>query len=81
MDMAAIMIRRIRRGDSPFKPDREHLHHIFQRLGLGPRKTLVAICTIALAFASFGIYGENTNLPEVVMFSLFILCLWDMQPC
>ncbi|MFW1331741.1 undecaprenyl-phosphate alpha-N-acetylglucosaminyl 1-phosphate transferase, partial [Vibrio parahaemolyticus] len=35
MDMTAIMIRRVRRGDSPFKPDREHLHHIFQRLGLG----------------------------------------------
>lgn len=74
MDMAAIMIRRVRRGDSPFKPDREHLHHIFQRLGLGPRKTLVAICTIALIFASFGIYGENANLPEVVMFALFIAC-------
>ncbi|WP_061007834.1 UDP-N-acetylglucosamine--undecaprenyl-phosphate N-acetylglucosaminephosphotransferase [Vibrio sp. CUB2] len=74
MDMAAIMIRRVRRGNSPFKPDREHLHHIFQRLGLGPRQTLVAICTIALAFASFGIYGESSNLPEVVMFALFIGC-------
>ena len=74
MDMAAIMIRRIRRGDSPFKPDREHLHHIFQRLGLGPRQTLAAICTIALAFAAFGIYGETANLPEVLMFGLYILC-------
>lgn len=74
MDMAAIMIRRVRRGDSPFKPDREHLHHIFQRLGLGPRQTLVAICTIALAFAAFGIYGENANLPEVMMFGLFVGC-------
>ena len=26
MDMAAIMFRRVRRGVSPFKPDREHLH-------------------------------------------------------
>lgn len=76
MDMTAIMIRRVRRGDSPFKPDREHLHHIFQRLGLGPRQTLVVICTIALAFASFGIYGETTNVPEVVMFGLFIACFF-----
>ncbi|EMW0562753.1 TPA: UDP-N-acetylglucosamine--undecaprenyl-phosphate N-acetylglucosaminephosphotransferase [Vibrio parahaemolyticus] len=74
MDMAAIMIRRIRRGDSPFKPDREHLHHIFQRLGLGPRQTLIAICTIALSFAAFGIYGEITDLPEVLMFGAFITC-------
>ncbi|CAE6881681.1 Catalyzes the transfer of the GlcNAc-1-phosphate moiety from UDP-GlcNAc onto the carrier lipid undecaprenyl phosphate (C55-P) [Vibrio sp. B1FLJ16] len=74
MDMAAIMIRRIRRGDSPFKPDREHLHHIFQRLGLGPRQTLAAICLIAAMYASFGIYGEATKIPEVVMFGLFIGC-------
>ncbi|WP_340700065.1 UDP-N-acetylglucosamine--undecaprenyl-phosphate N-acetylglucosaminephosphotransferase [Vibrio harveyi] len=74
MDMAAIMIRRIRRGDSPFKPDREHLHHIFQRLGLGPKQTLVAICFIANLYAGFGIYGEATNISEVTMFVLFISC-------
>ncbi|MFH4691406.1 UDP-N-acetylglucosamine--undecaprenyl-phosphate N-acetylglucosaminephosphotransferase [Vibrio alginolyticus] len=74
MDMAAIMIRRIRRGDSPFKPDREHLHHIFQRLGLGPKQTLIAICLIASVYASFGIYGETTKISEAIMFSLFITC-------
>lgn len=37
MDMAAIMIRRIRKGNSPFKPDRKHLHHIFLRAGLTSR--------------------------------------------
>ncbi|CCN47631.1 UDP-GlcNAc:undecaprenylphosphate GlcNAc-1-phosphate transferase [Vibrio nigripulchritudo MADA3029] len=72
MDMAAIMIRRIRRGHSPFKPDREHLHHIFQRLGLGPKQTLTIICIIATIFAGIGIYGEIKNIPEVIMFSLFI---------
>lgn len=72
MDMAAIMIRRVRRGDSPFKPDREHLHHIFQRLGLSSRQTLLTICTFASLFAGFGIYGEMTKIPEPVMFYLFI---------
>ncbi|ENP8446630.1 UDP-N-acetylglucosamine--undecaprenyl-phosphate N-acetylglucosaminephosphotransferase [Vibrio sp. Vb0877] len=74
MDMAAIMIRRIRRGDSPFKPDREHLHHIFQRLGLGPKQTLVAICFIASLCAGFGIYGELAGISEAVMFYSFIAC-------
>lgn len=74
MDMAAIMIRRIKRGDSPFKPDREHLHHIFQRLGLGPRQTLAAICLIATLYAGFGIYGEMTKMSEAVMFYTFIAC-------
>ncbi|MBL4240365.1 UDP-N-acetylglucosamine--undecaprenyl-phosphate N-acetylglucosaminephosphotransferase [Vibrio fluvialis] len=74
MDMAAIMIRRIRRGDSPFKPDREHLHHIFQRLGLSSFQTLFAICFIAAVYASIGIYSEIREVPEYIMFYTFILC-------
>ncbi|WP_211294048.1 UDP-N-acetylglucosamine--undecaprenyl-phosphate N-acetylglucosaminephosphotransferase [Vibrio gangliei] len=72
MDMAAIMIRRIRRGDSPFKPDREHLHHIFQRLGLSPTQTLLAICGLAALFAGFGFYGEVMQISEAVMFYAFL---------
>ncbi|MCW8328256.1 UDP-N-acetylglucosamine--undecaprenyl-phosphate N-acetylglucosaminephosphotransferase [Photobacterium sp. SDRW27] len=76
MDMAAIMIRRVRRGDSPFKPDREHLHHIFQRMGFNSVQTLIAICSIATAFAAFGIYGEFIEIPEYLMFWLFIICFF-----
>lgn len=74
MDMAAIMIRRIRRGDSPFKPDREHLHHIFQRMGLSSKQTLVTICGIATLYAAFGIYGEMAGISEAAMFYTFIAC-------
>ncbi|MHC0046078.1 UDP-N-acetylglucosamine--undecaprenyl-phosphate N-acetylglucosaminephosphotransferase [Vibrio campbellii] len=74
MDMAAIMIRRVRRGDSPFKPDREHLHHIFQRMGLSSKQTLVAICGIATLYAAFGIYGEMAGISEAIMFYTFIGC-------
>lgn len=74
MDMAAIMIRRIRRGDSPFKPDREHLHHICQRLGLSSKQTLCVICLIATLFAAFGIYGEAAKLSEAFMFYSFMGC-------
>ncbi len=74
MDMAAIMFRRIRRGDSPFKPDREHLHHIFQRLGFTSRQTLAIICLIASSFAGFGIYGEFLEIAESTMFIMFMIC-------
>ncbi|WP_017221063.1 UDP-N-acetylglucosamine--undecaprenyl-phosphate N-acetylglucosaminephosphotransferase [Moritella dasanensis] len=79
MDMAAIMIRRIRRGDSPFKPDREHLHHIFQRLGLNNTQNLCAICSIAIAYAAFGIYAEIVEIPEYIMLALFLLCFFIYQ--
>ncbi|MGL6170868.1 MAG: UDP-N-acetylglucosamine--undecaprenyl-phosphate N-acetylglucosaminephosphotransferase [Vibrio sp.] len=74
MDMTAIMLRRIRRGDSPFKPDREHLHHIFQRLGLKSSQTVLVISVIAASFASFGMLGEIYNISEAWMFYSFIGC-------
>lgn len=72
MDMAAIMIRRVRNGNSPFKPDREHLHHIIQRLGFKPSHTLFIICSIATCFAAFGLYGEINAIPESYMFYTFV---------
>ena len=73
-DMATIMIRRIRKGVSPFQPDREHLHHIFQRLGLSPAQTLIAICSIAIILAGIGLCSEMVGIPEYVMFYLFVAC-------
>ncbi|MBB1411669.1 UDP-N-acetylglucosamine--undecaprenyl-phosphate N-acetylglucosaminephosphotransferase [Pseudoalteromonas sp. SG44-17] len=72
MDMAAIMIRRIKQGKSPFNPDREHLHHICQRLGCSSTQTLILICSVATLFASVGIIGEVFLVPEFLMFYGFI---------
>ncbi len=73
MDMVAIMVRRVKQGKSPFKPDREHLHHICQRLGCSPTQTLILICSIATVFASIGIVGEIFLIPEFLMFYGFII--------
>ncbi|GAB3520263.1 UDP-N-acetylglucosamine--undecaprenyl-phosphate N-acetylglucosaminephosphotransferase [Photobacterium alginatilyticum] len=72
MDMTTIMIRRIRKGQSPFKPDREHLHHICQRIGLSQRMTLLAICGLASLFAYIGVLGEQAKVSESIMFSAFL---------
>jgi len=73
MDMFAIMFRRIRKGDSPFKADNGHLHHICMRLGLSSRHSLWVISGIAIFFASFGILGEYLSVPEWIMLSLFAI--------
>lgn len=72
MDMTAIMIRRVKQGKSPFKPDREHLHHICQRLGCSPTQTLILICSVATVFAGVGVIGEIFVIPEFLMFYSFI---------
>ena len=73
MDMVAIMVRRVKQGKSPFKPDREHLHHICQRLGCSPTQTLILICSIASVFAGVGIIGEVFVIPEFLMFYSFLV--------
>ena len=72
MDMAAIMIRRIRKGNSPFKPDRNHLHHIFLRAGLNARQALAVIVAAAVLLTSIGIAGEFWQIPEWIMLVGFL---------
>jgi len=73
MDMVAIMIRRVRKGQSPFMADREHLHHIFLRLGLNSRQSLVIITSLASMLATVGVVGEYLMVPDLVMLLLFLL--------
>ncbi|HIF9481708.1 TPA: UDP-N-acetylglucosamine--undecaprenyl-phosphate N-acetylglucosaminephosphotransferase [Photobacterium damselae] len=73
MDMATIMVRRIRKGHSPFKPDREHLHHICQRIGLSPLMTLFVICFMASICAGIGIWADLSGVAESTMFIAFLI--------
>lgn len=73
MDMIAIMVRRIAKGQSPFMADREHLHHISLRMGLSSRESLMLITSLACIFACIGIIGEYLLIPEIVMLILFML--------
>lgn len=73
MDMTCIMVRRIRKGVSPFKPDREHLHHICLRAGLSSLQALVVICGTAALLAIVGIALEYGSAPEWVSLLLFSL--------
>ena len=73
MDMLAIVMRRYRKGKSPFKPDRDHLHHILQRAGLSSRQTLIVITISSIAMSLIGVLGEYFQVAESVQLVLFIL--------
>jgi len=72
MDMLAIVVRRYKNGKSPFKPDRDHFHHILQRVGFTTRQALVIISTCAAGMSAFGLSGEYFKVPEVIMLTSFI---------
>ncbi len=73
MDMLAIVVRRYKNGKSPFKPDRDHLHHILQRFGFSSGKTLVIISSIAAIMSGIGLAGEYFNIPDVAMLLGFLV--------
>lgn len=73
LDMTVIMVRRLRKGQSPFKADREHLHHIALRMGLNSRQSLALIAGLAGIFASIAALAEYLLLPEGLLFMLFLV--------
>ncbi len=74
MDMTSTMVRRIRKGKSPFHADRTHLHHILMRGGLSQRQALVTIIVAAASIAGVGIFLERVwPQNDAISFGLFLL--------
>ncbi len=72
MDMAAVMIRRVKNGASPFKPDREHLHHLFLAMGFSQHQTLFIIFVSSMTFAIIGVWSDFSDVRESIMFVIFL---------
>lgn len=72
MDMAAIMVRRVRKGLSPFAADRNHLHHIFLHVGFNSRQALYIITLIQVGFSIFGLLTILLRLPDWFVMGSFI---------
>lgn len=72
LDTVSVMIRRIRRGQSPFSADREHLHHIFMLAGFGVNGTVLIILAFQLFFIVFGIAMMDLGTPEWISFATFL---------
>ena len=55
LDMAAVTIRRVLRGQLPFRSDRTHLHHRLMNIGYSEREALVLMLILSIVFFLFGI--------------------------
>ncbi len=73
MDMLAIVVRRYKNGKSPFKPDRDHLHHILQRAGFSSRQTLIVISLLASLMSAVGLVGEHFQIADYILLAGFLV--------
>ncbi|MBE0622358.1 MAG: undecaprenyl/decaprenyl-phosphate alpha-N-acetylglucosaminyl 1-phosphate transferase [Burkholderiales bacterium] len=82
-DTIVCMSRRLLRGQSPFRADRTHLHHILIDLGLPVARAVALILLLAFVLAGMGVAGWALRVPEHVMFytamGVFVLYILLVQ--
>ena len=72
IDTVSLMIRRPLRGSSPFKPGRAHIHHRLLDMGFDARQTVLIIHSAAVVLGMVGLIGHFADVPEGLMFLLFM---------
>ena len=68
MDTLAVMIRRIRAQQSPFRPGRDHIHHQLMNIGFSSKKTFVILVAFSMSLVGVGVLCEVMEVSEPFMF-------------
>lgn len=81
-DTLRVMTARIMRGDSPFKADKRHLHHIFIAVGLSHAVTcfselIITVVIVLLWYLSFNL-GWSVNAQFAVVLVSAVVLVWGM---
>ncbi len=80
-DTPRIMILRILRGQSPFNPDKNHIHHAIMRLGMTHAQTAIILASVNLFFLLvawlFRHVGDIWMLPGIVLLALILSVILD----
>ena len=74
IDSVCIIIRRLKKGRSPFDPDREHLHHILIVAGYSKQTVLLVILVFSTLTGLTGVIATVwIKVPDWIMFYAFLV--------
>ena len=59
IDTLRVFILRILRGNSPFKADKNHIHHKFEKMGIGHRKTALTLFFFSIVVVLFQLFIQT----------------------
>ncbi len=71
-DTVGMIMRRLKRGRSPFSPDREHLHHVFLLAKFSVTETWIGLAAVALIGMFVGLAGSIAGASQFVMAVAFM---------
>ena len=79
-DTLRVMTARVMRGESPFHPDKTHLHHVFIRVGVSHSITalseiLINLVIVAIWYGSYRI-GASVDVQLYVVIAAAIVLIW-----
>lgn len=60
-DILRVSLTRIKQHRSPFKPDKNHIHHLLLKTGLNHIQTTCVLLLVSLLFIGLAILGRNWN--------------------
>jgi len=86
LDTLIVMVRRVRRGKSPFNPDKTHIHHIMVNFfDMNVKKTVMFLVILQIIFSAIGYMilesinknaGANTPLFALFGFTLMFVLFY-----
>jgi UDP-GlcNAc:undecaprenyl-phosphate GlcNAc-1-phosphate transferase len=87
LDTVYIMLRRLARGNNPFKGDRRHIHHTMIYMGFTQGQTLAMLLGLSAVFGAIGYFGWFFRVPEYVLtfgflgvFGVYCLFMQSWKP-
>lgn len=78
LDVCRVVLNRFRRRVHPFKPDKSHIHHKFLNMGFTPRRSMILIQLMAVAFIVLTLVLLRIGLLAPVVFMIDIL-VWTLM--
>jgi len=79
LDTFIVMTRRIQRGQSPFKADKNHIHHFLYNVKGNVRFTVILLVAVQAIFSIIGFQlREENDLLSLILFSLLFFTFLNL---
>jgi len=82
-DTIRVMLTRIKKKVSPFKPDRNHMHHLLLKIGLKHRQVTFVLLVVSCLFFALAFVGRNWSnelllLAAFAVGTILVVLLWKI---
>jgi len=71
-DTMRVMLTRLKKGVSPFHPDKNHIHHLLLKTGLKHRQVTFVLLIVSIGFIALGIIGRQWKIGVLILVALVI---------